>query len=86
MTNVSNEHDVQNWIETPIGSYLLAQEQIVFDSIVSDIFGFNALQLGLLQADLLRNSRIPFALKVSESKGDFFAKVSNYRLQVIPWI
>ena len=74
MTNVSNEHDVQNWIETPIGSYLLAQEQIVFDSIVSDIFGFNALQLGLLQADLLRTSRIPFALKVSESKGDFFCE------------
>ena len=72
MTNVSNELEIQNWLDTPIGAYLMAQEQMVFDAIVSDIFGFNAMQLGFLQANLLRNSRIPFALKVSESKGDLF--------------
>jgi hypothetical protein len=66
--------DAQTWLDTPIGSYVLAQEQSLFDEIVSNIFGFNALQLGLLQADLLRNSRIPFVVKSSEANGDFFCE------------
>ena len=35
--------DAQTWLDTPIGSYLLAQEQSLFDEIVSNIFGFNAI-------------------------------------------
>jgi hypothetical protein len=55
----------------------LAQEQSLFDEIVSNIFGFNALQLGLLQADLLGNSRIPFVLRSSEANGDFFCETQQ---------
>ena len=77
MTNIRTEIDVQNWLTTPIGTYLLAQEQLLFDEGVSDIFGFNALQLGFLQADLLRNSRIPFALRASESKGDLLCETQQ---------
>lgn len=32
----------------------------MFDAAVADIFGFNAVQLGMPNVDLLRNSRIPF--------------------------
>ena len=46
------------WFSTPLGQYLLAREQPYFDRIVADIFGYNAFQLGLPQADLLRSSRI----------------------------
>jgi len=38
---------------------LLAREQAWFDETVSDLFGFNALQLGLSQFDFLRANRIP---------------------------
>lgn len=47
------------WFETPPGQYLLFREQRYFDDAVSDVFGFNAVQVGLPQLDFLRNSRIP---------------------------
>ena len=52
-----------NWFETPLGQHLLFREQAYFDHAVSDVFGFNAVQVGLPQIDFLRNSRIP--LRVS---------------------
>jgi SAM-dependent methyltransferase len=55
------------WLATPPGQYLLAREQAYFDKTVADIFGYNALQLGLLQADFLRASRIPFRLQAETS-------------------
>lgn len=47
------------WLASPPGRYLLAWEQHQLDGIVSDVFGFNALQLGLPQGDFLRANRIP---------------------------
>jgi len=52
-----------NWFETPLGQHLLFREWAYFDHAVSDVFGFNAVQVGLPQIDFLRNSRIP--LRVS---------------------
>ena len=74
---MSDVSDSLSWIDTPIGAYLLAQEQLLFDEVVGDIFGFNALQLGFLQADLLRNSRIPYAIKASEAKGNLFCETQQ---------
>ena len=48
-----------DWFDTALGRHLLEREQAYFDEVVSDIFGFNALQLGLLEFDFLRASRIP---------------------------
>jgi SAM-dependent methyltransferase len=50
------------WLATPLGRYLLAQEQAYFDKTVADIFGYNAIQLGLPHTDLLRASRITLQL------------------------
>jgi len=47
------------WFETPLGQHLLFREQRYFDNAVSDVFGFNAVQVGLPHIDFLRNSRIP---------------------------
>lgn len=47
------------WFETPLGQYLLQREQAYHDQVVANIFGFNALQLGLPSHDFLRASRIP---------------------------
>ena len=74
---MSDTSDSLSWLDTPIGAYLLAQEQVLFDQRVGDIFGFNALQLGFLQADLLRNSRIPYAIKASETKGHLFCETQQ---------
>lgn len=51
--------DENTWLASPLGQYLLLREQAYYDQVVADIFGFNALQLGLLEHDLLRTSRIP---------------------------
>lgn len=50
---------LNEWLETPLGRYLLKREQAYFDQAVADIFGFNAVQLGLTQCDLLRANRMP---------------------------
>jgi SAM-dependent methyltransferase len=49
----------QVWFRSTAGMYLQQQEQALYDEAVFDLFGFNALQMGTPQMDLLRNSRIP---------------------------
>lgn len=49
-----------DWLETPQGRYVLDWEQKRHDQIVADIFGFNAMQLGLPRLDYLRANRMPF--------------------------
>lgn len=57
---------LHDWFDTPQGAYLLAREQAFFDHTVADIFGFNALQLGLPQRDFLRASRIPLRIRAGQ--------------------
>lgn len=54
------------WLNSTAGQYLQAKEQALYDQAVFDLFGFNAVQMGCLQMDLLRNSRIPNCYKSSE--------------------
>ncbi len=56
--------DAAAWLQTPLGQYLLAREQAYIDKTVADIFGYNALQIGLPQCDLLRANRIPLRATV----------------------
>src|SRR5688500_10422928 len=56
------------WFATPLGRYVLAHDQAYFDRTVADIFGYNALQLGLPRAELMRASRIPFRLTADLSE------------------
>ncbi|NSL56754.1 class I SAM-dependent methyltransferase [Uliginosibacterium aquaticum] len=50
------------WFETPRGLYLQAWEQSQFDQRVADIFGFNAVQIGLCGQGFLRANRMPHRL------------------------
>ncbi len=52
-------NSLADWLEGSHGKYLLEREQDFIDHSVADIFGYNALQIGLPQHDLLRASRIP---------------------------
>lgn len=55
-----------DWLETPQGRYVLDWELHKHDQIVADIFGFNALQLGLPPLDYLRANRMPFRLRADD--------------------
>lgn len=56
-----------DWLATPQGRYVTAWEQQKVDGVVADVFGFNALQLGLPQYDFLRANRIPLRQKAGEA-------------------
>lgn len=57
------------WLATPLGAYVLECERSLFDSTVVNIFGFNAVQLGLPGVDLLRNCRMPYRLAAAPEGG-----------------
>jgi SAM-dependent methyltransferase len=50
---------LDGWLKQPAGEYVRAWEQSMLDKLTSDIFGFNALQIGLPQMDCLAASRMP---------------------------
>lgn len=64
--NASLNCDQYLWLSSPLGRYLQAQEQALYDQAVVDIFGFNALQMGSLEMDLLRNSRVTHRFKSAD--------------------
>lgn len=61
---------LSEWFATPQGGYVLAREQAYFDRTVSDIFGYNALQLGLPEHDFLNSSRMPLRFSAGNQAGN----------------
>lgn len=59
-----NARPASGWYATPLGQYLLEREHAYFDRAVADVFGYNAFQLGMVEHDLLRASRIPLRVRV----------------------
>ncbi len=55
--------ELADWLETPQGRYLLDWEQVGLDHMVADIFGYNAVQIGLPAIDFLRANRMPYRLR-----------------------
>jgi SAM-dependent methyltransferase len=71
-----NARNAAEWHGTPLGRYLLGCEHGYFDHAVADVFGYNAFQLGMVEHDLLRASRIPLRVRVDvagavQLKADF---------------
>jgi SAM-dependent methyltransferase len=56
-----------DWLQTPLGQYLLAREQQFVDAAVADIFGYYAVQIDLPVYDVLRNNRMPSRLTIGMS-------------------
>lgn len=66
---------IDAWLLTPQGKYILEWEQLRYDQMVADIFGFNAVQIGLPQCDCLRANRMPLrfaydATRPADAVGD----------------
>ena len=47
---------LERWLDSPPGRHVLGWEGARIDGIVADIFGYNALQLGMPELDLLRGT------------------------------
>jgi SAM-dependent methyltransferase len=56
----SEEPIIAAWLHTPVGNYIRAWEQKHLDTLTADIFGFNAVQIGMPQIDALHASRMPY--------------------------
>ena len=47
-----------DWLATPLGCYVMAREQVIFDHALPDLFGFYALQMGCAAVPLMQTSRV----------------------------
>ncbi|MBV9890619.1 MAG: methyltransferase domain-containing protein [Rhizobacter sp.] len=70
------------WLGSPIGQVLLEWEQRHLDSVVADLFGFHALQLGLPELEALKANRMPHRWLAVESADD--AEVCDPGLAAVP--
>ncbi len=66
----STAQSLSEWFATEQGGYVLMREQAFFDRTVGDIFGYNALQLGLPEQDFLRSSRMPLRFSAGSQTGN----------------
>lgn len=57
--------EVDSWLQTPAGACLRRWEEQAFAELVSDLFGYRALQIGLPGVDLLAANRMPLRLHCS---------------------
>ena len=57
---------LDRWLASVPGRRVLAWEQGQVDELVTDVFGYHALQVGLPQADFLRANRIPLRQKAGD--------------------
>ena len=55
------------WLETPLGQALLGWERTGLERMVVDIFGYNAVQIGLPGIDLLTANRMPFRFACAQA-------------------
>jgi len=74
----------QTWLSSPAGQYLIDWEQKQLDGLVGDLFGFHALQLGLVQIDALRTNRMPHRW-LACAQGEAFNASFNTDFRALPF-
>lgn len=76
---------LDNWLATPQGRYALGWELRQFDNAVEDVFGYNAVQIGLPATDFLRESRIALRALVAGTEVPPDAQDPRGRVNAEPW-
>ena len=66
----------QQWFATSLGQYIVDNEFKYFDQVVANIFGYNAMQMGMPQYDFLRTNRMPLRFFVGTEKEN--SMISTY--------
>jgi SAM-dependent methyltransferase len=69
MSTLEATTELTQWLATPRGEYLREWEQARIDQIVADIFGYNAMQLGLPSCDFLRANRMALRFTAGSETG-----------------
>jgi SAM-dependent methyltransferase len=69
LMQVEQKSMLSQWFATPGGQYVLDWERRQFDNAVEDVFGFNAVQIGLPDVDFLRESRISLRVRAGLDSG-----------------
>lgn len=59
-----------HWLNTPQGEYVLNWERTKHDLLLADVFGFNAVQIGLPEVDYLRANRMPYRFLCGNEGGE----------------
>jgi len=59
LSTAEQVRDLEHWLASPVGQYVMAWEAARFDHMVADVFGYHAVQVGMTQLDFLRDNRIP---------------------------
>ncbi|MES2958607.1 MAG: methyltransferase domain-containing protein [Pseudomonadota bacterium] len=77
--------ELEAWLDTPPGRYLLAWEQAQLDRVVVDLFGFHALQLGLPELEALRSNRMPHRWLASDSVAGLRAVTLHCDADALPF-
>ncbi len=72
------------WTVSAPGRYVLEWEQTQLDRVVSDIFGYHALQLGLPGLDALRENRMPYRGLVLDTASGASAPYTFPRAWFVP--
>ena len=57
---------LKNWLASEQGRYVMDWEQKKITPMLSDVFGFNAIQIGLPEIDFLAENRIPLKLRIGD--------------------
>jgi SAM-dependent methyltransferase len=81
MSIAQSPQTLADWFATPLGMYLLECELEHVDEVIADVFGYNALQLGLPEHDFLRASRIPFKCRIAPA-GDVALRAEFFDLPI----
>ena len=77
MSTHNNEVNLLNCFDGSLGRDLLKLERSIIDIMVSDIFGYNAIQIGGYGHDFLLDSRIPNKFVLSEYRSSDILGRSN---------
>jgi SAM-dependent methyltransferase len=71
------------WLASPPGRYVLSWEAERFDELTADMFGFNAVQLGMPQCDTLRANRMPQRWIALPPEANLAAENENVKYPVV---
>lgn len=75
--------NLDNWFKTPIGLYIRAWEQKHLDKLTADIFGFNAIQIGLPCMNGLHANRMPYRWLTNNSNVIQISQIQKIPIAVI---
>ena len=59
--------ELAQWLQSPVGRYVQQWEQAQVDAMISNVFGYHAIQIGLPGWNLLSASRIPSKTRTSST-------------------